>query len=65
MRDTWQSEGAPIVIGRLKLFAIGGTTRSSDHHQTATIVRDLSTRVESPGASDLHRADGSGSRGAQ
>ena len=39
--------------------------RSSDHHRTAAIVRDLSTHVESPGASDLHRADGSGSRGAQ
>ena len=41
MRDTWQSEGAPIVIGRLQLFAIGGTTRSSDFHRTAAIVRDL------------------------
>ena len=41
MRDTWQSEGAPIVIGRLQPFAIGGTTRSSDFHRTAAIIRDL------------------------
>ena len=33
--------GAPIVIGRLQLFAIGGTSRSSDFHRTAAIVRDL------------------------
>ena len=32
--------GAPIVIGRLQLFTIGGTTRSSDFHRTAAISRD-------------------------
>ena len=41
MGDTWQSEGAPIVIGQLQPFAIGGTTRSSDFHRMAAIVRDL------------------------
>ena len=41
MGNTWQSEEAWIFIGRPQHFAIRGTTRSSDLHQTATIVRDL------------------------
>ena len=41
MVDTWQSEEAWIFIGRPQPFVIEGTTRSSDFHRTATIVRDL------------------------
>ena len=41
MGDMWQSEEAWIVIEQPQPCAIGGTTRSSEFHQTVAIIRDL------------------------
>ena len=62
MGDTWQRKEPWIVIGRPQTFAIGGTKRSSDRHQTVAIVRDLGNAwsllvrlISITRTADLHR----------